>query len=228
MGFAETAYSRLPVWAQHVAVSMFGLTWYWHRFGPGYRRYVQEYAERDRWNANQWRTWQQAQLKDLLQTASQHVPYYQHAWEPATHTAARAGRLKDLPLLDKETVRQQHEAFLRQDRPGHPRFAFHTSGTTGTPMELFWTTGELRRGMAVREVRSTGWAGVSYTMPRATIGGRLPVPDPESQGPFYRYNLVERQVYFSPYHLRPDTAPSYVQALWRHRPQWLTGLAVSY
>ena len=95
-------------------------------------------------------------------------------------------------------------------------------------MELFWTTGELRRGMAVREVRSSGWAGVSYTMPRATIGGRLPVPDPESQGPFYRYNLVERQVYFSPYHLRPDTAPSYVQALWRHRPQWLTGLAVSY
>jgi phenylacetate-CoA ligase len=53
-------------------------------------------------------------------------------------------------------------------------------------------------------------------------------PDPDSKGPFYRFNLVERQVYFSAFHLRPDTARFYVDALRRHRIQWLTGYAVSY
>jgi phenylacetate-CoA ligase len=39
---------------------------------------------------------------------------------------------------------------------------------------------------------------------------------------------VERQVYLSAFHLRPDTARLYVQALKKHSIQWLTGYAVSY
>jgi phenylacetate-CoA ligase len=53
-------------------------------------------------------------------------------------------------------------------------------------------------------------------------------PDPNSQGPFYRFNRAEKQVYFSPFHLRPDTAHRYVEALHRHQVQWMTGYAVSY
>jgi phenylacetate-CoA ligase len=53
-------------------------------------------------------------------------------------------------------------------------------------------------------------------------------PDPDSKGPFYRFNIVERQAYFSPFHLRAETAERYVYALRRHRIQWLTGYAVSY
>jgi phenylacetate-CoA ligase len=52
-------------------------------------------------------------------------------------------------------------------------------------------------------------------------------PDPESSGPFYRYNLAEGQVYFSAFHLRPDTAESYVEAVHRHQVRWMTGYAVS-
>ncbi len=81
--------------------------------------------------------------------------------------------------------------------------------------------------MALREARSTGWAGVSFSLPRATFSGRLVEPDPDSRGPYYRYNHAEKQVYFSAFHLRPDTAKEYVQALYRHHVQWLTGYAVS-
>ncbi len=65
-------------------------------------------------------------------------------------------------------------------------------------------------------------------MPRATFSGRMVEPNPESKGPFYRYNLAEKQVYFSPFHLRPDTAARYVEALRRHHVRWGTGYAVSY
>jgi len=53
-------------------------------------------------------------------------------------------------------------------------------------------------------------------------------PDPESKGPFYRFNSVEKQVYYSPFHLRAETAHFYVDALKKHKIQWMTGYAVSY
>jgi phenylacetate-CoA ligase len=105
---------------------------------------------------------------------------------------------------------------------------FHTSGSTGTPIASIWTVPEYRNALALREVRSAGWAGVSFRLPRATFSGRIIVPDPNSEGPFYRFNIVERQVYLSAFHLRRETAAAYVEALRRHRVQWLTGYAVSY
>jgi phenylacetate-CoA ligase len=52
-------------------------------------------------------------------------------------------------------------------------------------------------------------------------------PEPDSAGPFYRYNVAEKQVYLSAFHLRPDTASCYVTAFRKHDVQWLTGYAVS-
>jgi len=39
---------------------------------------------------------------------------------------------------------------------------------------------------------------------------------------------VERQVYLSSFHLRPETAPFYVKALRTHGVRWMTGYAVSF
>jgi phenylacetate-CoA ligase len=59
-------------------------------------------------------------------------------------------------------------------------------------------------------------------MPRATFSGRLVVGD-EQGPPFYRFNFIERQVYFSAFHLSPRNAAAYVEPLRRHRIRWGTG-----
>jgi SAM-dependent methyltransferase len=82
--------------------------------------------------------------------------------------------------------------------------------------------------MALREARSARWAGVSFSLPRATFSGRIVEPDPNSDGPFYRFNVVERQVYLSAFHLGVQTAPVYAAALRRHHTRWGTGYAVSF
>ena len=156
------------------------------------------------------------------------MEYYRNAWGDRERRSAAAGRLEELPLLSKEPIRSAPEAFLLDSLRGRRLLRFHTSGSTGTPIRTLWTVAELRSSMALREARSAGWAGVSFGRPRATFSGRMVEPDPESRGPFYRYNAAERQVYFSPFHLRPDTAAQYVEALRRHRVEWLTGYAVSY
>jgi phenylacetate-CoA ligase len=228
MGRFDRVYARLPVWAQHAAVTAYGAYWNRLRFGGHYAAHVAGYARRDRFTRGEWDDWQRAQVKELLGVALQHVPYYREQWDAATRAAATSGELQGIPLLEKEPLRADARAFLRDDvRPVMP-FVFHTSGSTGTPIASIWTADEYRNALALREVRSAGWAGVSFSRPRATFSGRIVVPDAESEGPYHRFNLVERQVYLSAFHLRRETAPTYLEALKRHRVEWLTGYAVSY
>ena len=131
-------------------------------------------------------------------------------------------------MLEKDPIRADPKALLREDmHPSRPQ-VFLTSGSTGTPISSYFTIPELRESMALREVRSARWAGVSFKQARSTFSGRMVEPDPDSKGPFYRFNVAEKQVYFSPFHLRPDTAKYYVRALEKHHVRWLTGYAVSY
>lgn len=228
MGKLDLIYRRLPVWGQHAAASVFGLYWHWLRFGPGYERFVTEYAARDHFTTSRWNEWQQERLCTLLSIAANHVLYYRSTWTEHEKVAACAGRLDQLPLLGKEPLRSDAWAFVRDDVPVGRPHVFHTSGSTGTPIASIWTTQELRNSLALREVRSARWAGVSFTLPRATFSGRMVEPDPASTGPFYRFNFVERQAYLSAFHLRPDTAAKYLDALERHHIQWATGYAVSF
>lgn len=228
MGAFDSLYARLPVSAQHLAVSVYGLYWRALRFGGEYPDFVREYELRGRWSVEQWQTWQAEQICGLLSKCANHVDYYRDSWSESEKKAALSGELSGLPLLEKAPLRSSPKSFLREDmNPFRPQ-VFLTSGSTGTPISVHYTLSELRRSLALREVRSARWAGVSFSMPRSTFSGRMVELDPSSKGPFHRFNLAERQVYFSAFHLRSDTAQLYVDALNHHRIQWGTGYAVSY
>lgn len=228
MSIGDDIYKRLPVWAQHGLVTTYGAYWYCLRFGPGYNSELRGYLDRERFDTAQWLAWQQTRVRDLLRISALHIPYYRNTWTQAEVKAALAGELQGVPLLAKEPIRAEPFAFARDDTRPWPRLTYHTSGSTGTPIQTLWTAREVKNVVALREARSIGWAGVSYKLPRAVFSGRMAEPDPNSTGPFYRFNLTERQVYFSPFHLRPDTAKFYVEALRKHGIQWMTGYAVSY
>lgn len=228
MSRSDNVYARLPVAAQHAAVSTFGASWAWARFGPGFRRHLAEFEGRDHWNTSTWETYTTRAVTELASTAVERVPHYRQTYSVEQKAAARSGRLADLPLLDKAPLRQNPEQFVDPTvRPRRPR-VFLTSGSSGTPIATWWSTDELRASMALREARSARWAGTSFRFPRATFSGRMVEPDPDSSGPFYRFNAVERQIYLSAFHLRPDTAETYVRAFRRHKIQWATGYAVSF
>ncbi len=234
MGRADAAYARMPVALQHAAVTAFGARWYRLRFGPGYAEAVRAFASRDRLDPTEWQRWQRRAVAAVLSAAADRVPGYRDRWDGATRAAARRGELAALPLLAKDAMRADPTAFLDPARlpprigaVGGP-LVFPTSGSSGTPVRTYWTPAELRASMAVREVRSAAWAGVSFRQPRATFSGRIVVPDPDSAGPFYRWNAVEHQAYLSTFHLRAANAAGYADALRRHRIVWGTGYAQSF
>ncbi len=228
MSFSDKIYSRLPVWGQNLAITGYGAYWHWLRFGAGYEKSLNGYLARERWSLLEFQNWQTERLKELLKFAITKVPYYRRVFNEKQKNMAFAGQLEKLPLLDKESIRQSPQDFLRNDLKPVPKLIFYTSGSTGTPLASYWTASELRDSIALRETRSAQWAGVSFKSPRATFSGRMVVPQANSKGPFYRFNSIEKQVYFSAFHLSPETAKSYVLALHKHKIEWMTGYAVSY
>jgi phenylacetate-CoA ligase len=228
MSKLDRIYASLPLSLQNQAVSIYGIYWHWLRFGGRYKTHESDYRNRDHYTAAQWAEYQQAQCKKLILLASEKVPYYQRTWTHDQVQAALKGDLAALPLLEKDPIRKNPLEFVRSDMLKTRHYTNYTSGSTGTPIATLWTADEIRDSLAVREVRSANWAGVSFKQHRATFSGRMVEPDPESKGPFYRYNAAEKQVYFSAFHLRPDTAHFYVEALKKHAVEWMTGYAVSF
>jgi phenylacetate-CoA ligase len=228
MGRLDDVYARLPVFLQHVAVSAFGLAWHRKRFGGIFGRERDGFIARERFTAGEWKSWQTARLRDMLLLAVERVPYYCNAYRAAGLTPASVSRfeisdLRSLPLLEKEIVRERPEDFCVDGRPPKGGTVCLTSGSSGTPVRTWWTREDFQRSLALRETRACRPAGVSYSMPRATFSGRLVEPDPESTGPFHRYNAVERQVYLSAFHLSPAHAAKYVEPLVHHGVAWGSG-----
>lgn len=228
MGKLDKLYNRSPVWLQNALVSTYGLYWHWARFGGNYQRFEEAYRKRESFSHQQWREYQQLELKQVLSICCEHVPYYRDHWTAEQKAAAKKGRLTEFPLLEKDHLRANARSFWREDLEPFPKLIFHTSGTTGTPIATRFTLAEFRESLALREVRSVNWAGTSFKEARATFSGRMVEPDPNRDEFVYRYNAVEKQVYFSAFHLKPSTAHRYVEALQKYNIVWMTGYAVSF
>lgn len=227
MALADRLYRRLPVLGQHAAVTAFGLVWHWRRFGGGYANARKGFIERESYGLEQWARYQRDQLRELLQ-ASMRTPYYRDRFTRSAIDRFELDDLSRIPILEKAETRKQPEAFLIDDVDVDKLTICATSGSSGTPVRTYWSNADFRRSLALREARACRPAGVSYREPRATFSGRLVVPDANSNGPFHRFNLVERQVYFSAFHIAPQNAKAYVDALNRHGIVWCTGYTHAY
>src|ERR1019366_7584484 len=99
----------------------------------------------------------------------------------------------------------------------------HTSGTRGTPLTL-WRRRETQRDWyALMEARMRRWHGVSRHDRWAILGGQLVVPVSQTTPPFWVWNPALHQLYMSSFHLSPEFAPHYLDALKLHNVKYLLG-----
>ena len=230
----QKVYPHVPVWAQNAGISLYGLSYRSERLGGLFETYVRGFRERDRISPDLFRAYLTDRLRAILRHAALHAPYYGPVWAAAGIDSQTLERitlddLHRLPSTPKEALRADPDQFVVS--PAERRGRLHrnqSSGSTGTPVTCIWSADDRRRFTAGRDVRSFGWAGVSVRSSRSMIGGRLVVPRAAADPPFHRYNWVEKQLYFSAFHISPANAPSYVAALNSHQPVVLTGYASSY
>jgi len=209
-------YHRLPGPLRTGAASAHGLRLRRWRYGPETARLVAEADERASWDQDRWAGWLAARQRAVLDHAVRTVPWYGEA--------AHRGPLDDLaawPALEKDAVRAGTERFLAADR--RRCYEEHTSGTTGTPLRLWWSRAAVRGWYALFEARARGWHGVGRGERWALLGGRLVVPGDRHRPPYWVWNAGLHQLYVSAWHLSPATVGDVAGALRRCRPTHVVG-----
>lgn len=224
-------YYSLPIVIQNIATSIYGFYWRRRRFGGVFDRELQLFRSRNKFSVDNWHEYQEKELRKILISAFNNVPFYNKKYSEAGFTINDLQKftiddLKKLPYLEKEELRQFGKTDLLSRKRNKGSF-FTSSGSTGTPTSIYFSEKFHQKWSAAFEVRIREWAGVNRFSPRGMIGGRKILKNAQSKPPFYRYNFFEKQTYFSAYHIGPNTIHNYLKGIIDGKVEYMTGYAMS-
>lgn len=219
------AYHAMPAPARSAAASLHGYRLRRSRYGPETDDLVAQALERERWSEERWAAWQAERLGRVLHRAATQVPYYREQWQARRRRGDHASPelLENWPVLSKEDLRLAPRAFVADDC--NPRAMHHerTSGSSGTPLDLWWSRATVREWYALLEARVRGWHGVSRHDRWANLGGQLVAPASRRTPPYGVWNAGLGQLYLSSYHLSPEAVEWYLQALTIRHVRYILG-----
>ena len=224
-------YKIIPVFLQNFVISLYGFYWKKRRNSGAFYSQILKITQREEYSSEDWITYQTIELRKLLIHSFTNVPFYKKKYTQAGFKLEDFENfylkdLKKLPFLEKKDLRE----FGGNDLLSNNREAgsfFSSSGSTGTPIQVFFSKYFHQKWSAAYEVRVRNWAGVNHKMRRGMIGGRRIIPNAIASPPYYRYNYFEQQTYFSAYHLSAKTVMNYMQGLKKNKVEYLVGYAMS-
>ena len=210
---------------------MYGFYWKKRRNSGAFYSQIQKFSQREQSSSEDWITYQTKELRKLLIHSFTNVPYYKKKYTNAGFKLEDFENfylkdLKKLPFLEKKDLREFGDNDLLSNNREAGSF-FSSSGSTGTPIQVFFSKYFHQKWSAAYEVRVRNWAGVNHKMRRGMIGGRRIIPNAIASPPYYRYNYFEQQTYFSAYHLSAKTVMNYMQGLKKNKVEYLVGYAMS-
>lgn len=224
--FVEFAYQRSPVLLQNIFISSYGFLWKKRRMGGNYKNYLKDFKERENFGNEDWNNFCREELKKILLYSFKYVPYYISMFknlgiEEVDLKNFELKDLKKLPLLEKKVVAEKLDRFV----PSNVKKLqyYETSGTTGTPLKIYYSSEDHKRVFAAMVARFHNWAKVNPTDKHITFGGRTIFKTKDPKNRFWRYNIFENQLYMSAFHLSPETVKYYVEKINSFNPVFING-----
>jgi phenylacetate-CoA ligase len=221
----QAFYFCLPPAGRDLAVLLAG----WQK---SRRRYRGDFAKwKEYFTRNLLRSAEEIQAEQLervegwLREVCSRVPYYNPILGSSSRTGAPRLRSWDdfarLPILPKEKVRAEPEAFLVKDA-GTRGLDWHlTSGSTGSPMRVPHYPEDEQFQWAFIWARAR--PGVTRSDRFASFTGQT-ICDPKSnEPPFWAGSWWSRQRFYSIYHLSDQNLPRYAESIEQFRPEYLAG-----
>jgi len=213
-------YDRLPAGAQNLLLGAFHLKLDRQRYGARFRAAVAELARTEWTSAEALRDYQDLRLREIVRHAATNVPFYARRFaEYGVDVTGFRGLddLSRLPVLTRQDITANFDALVATNRNRSELAIGHTSGTTGTPLEVFHDAPVTAMTYALLD-RQYRWAGLRLGRNGdrvAVMRGNVIVPIGQSRPPYWRINTVHRQLLMSSFHLSDDNLPGYVDAIRR-------------
>ncbi len=186
----------------------------------------------EHWTKEKFQTYQVERLLPLLVHCSQQVPYYIELFKKIGLSANQLSRenvldqLRRLPLLDKDALRAAPDRFMARNAETFRPKAIATSGTTGTPLTVFWD-----RGSNVMELcsmqRFWRWAGFRIGQSFLDLRSRVFTDQDRHLTTHGRAHFIRNwkihSLEFNSDLIDKETLSDYYQVLLRYQPRLLRG-----
>lgn len=221
-------YRRVPVWMQHILIGLKARSKERKRLNRSFcTQMYQQLLVSQYWSAEQIRAYQDTYVQLIVREAIEQVPYYQKLSKSLGLDAQDIKGVSDLqflPVLEKSILRGNETEFVNPGIPSSRLIRGTTSGTTGTPLKLYYTRETFSKRWAF-ELRLRNWAGLKqvYHPRRAVFTGKDFIPQETKQAVYWRYARPLNSLMCSSYHISSQTARHYAQALARFAPEFIDG-----
>jgi phenylacetate-CoA ligase len=180
---------------------------------PLVSRWCAELMSREMADPGVHRTRQRQLLERLFREARQIPAYAAHA-----HMDERTDAIEHLqrfPLIDKhEVLRHQSDYFQGGRMPSHRFTVAATSGTTGTPFDVYRSLNSMVTEEAFH-LQHWHWAGWRPGQRQAVLRGDSVVPTERRQPPYWFEDVAGDQLLLSTRHLDRDSAAHFAERLRR-------------
>ena len=154
----------------------------------------------------------QSRLLQRTIAVARHTPHYHELFRRLgvdPHKIRTPEDLRSLPLLGKDAVRRNPEAFVDGRLNRRRLHVAYTSGTTGTPLRLYFSP-EYEALEEAFVARQWHWAGLSTRDRRIRLRGDLILPAGQASIRPWLMNHADHELRMSSYHLDNRTVRSYV------------------
>jgi phenylacetate-CoA ligase len=220
----EQIYLKLPTALQNLAVSIEGYRLKQQRYDSLYQEIFEQVKQRQSLDHQALKSYQERRLRQFLHIAK-NSPFWEQRFSEFRldlDASDIIAEFKKLPILSKAEVKASVDQIANPHIPQEDLLSCHTSGTTGSGL-IFPETKSAEKERWATWWRYRGWHNIDFNAWCGYFGGRSIVPMERDKSPFWRVNTPGKQLMFSAYHLKPETARDYLTALKQYGISWLHG-----
>lgn len=225
MSKLESLYKHSPYLIQHLLFNVYALKIDRQKYGAKFQSALEELRESERWSIEEIREYQLSKVRKIVRHAYETVPFYRNLYDKHQVNPNDLKAFEDfekLPLVTKEQVKAAGSEIISRAAKKVDMIHGHTSGTTGSPLSLFWDRRTCVHNNAL-DWRQKGWAGINYGDRIALFLGRAVVNPKRTTPPFWQYDRFHRMLWLSSLHMSTEHLGSIVEKLREFKPHALEG-----
>jgi len=212
---AEQIYYKMPVLVQNGIFSIYGWTLSRRRYNRFFYDHLARLMEMEWWSSEQIEEYQNQRITEIVRHAYGTVPFYRKWYDEHGIDVDRINSISDLnklPVLTKNIAKaNQHEMISSAYKRGS-LFRVLTSGTTGTPLNIYQTP----EGMAYQWAvwwRHKSRFGLTLKDRELTFGARVSIDQGQWRPPYWRHDYFNNRSYLSTYHFKKKSIDDIVTYL---------------
>lgn len=190
------------------------------RQGFTFNKILKELEQSQYFTVEQLAELQNKKLRKIIEHCYKNVPYYTELFDKLNLKPEDIKTKEDLdklPFMDKHTVKQNADKLLAKNKLKWLCNVGTTSGTTGTPLNLYrdYYSINFEQAMLRRFWNNAG----DNNCRKIILRGDLIVPVEQVEPPFWDFNPADNELIMSSYHLLQKNAKIFIEKIKEFNPQ---------